>query len=61
MVTNQARYLHFNNISIDSPCVVSSCSRCGQEFTAERKPDEKIDDVILQVRQDFNAHECSNA
>lgn len=52
------RYLHFDNIDMEQPDISSRCSQCGQEFRAEPKPGEKVDDVLLRIRAEFNAHVC---
>jgi len=57
MVTNE-RYLHFDNIDMEQPDISSRCSRCGREFRAEPKPAEQVDDVLLRIRADFDAHKC---
>jgi hypothetical protein len=54
----QDRYLRFDNIDIEKPDIVSRCSRCGQEFTAAPKPAERVDDVLLRIRTEFEAHKC---
>lgn len=57
-MTIQDRYLHFENIDIEKPDISSHCSRCGQEFRAEPKPAERVDDVLLRIRAEFEPHEC---
>jgi hypothetical protein len=57
MVTNE-RYLHFENIDMKKPDISSRCSRCGQEFPAEPKPGERVDDVLVRIRAEFEAHKC---
>jgi hypothetical protein len=57
-VTAVDRYLHFDNIDIRQPEVSSQCSHCGQRFEAEPKPGERVDDVLLQVRAEFDSHLC---
>jgi len=52
------RYLHFENIDMANPDIASRCSHCGQTFTAELKPGERVDDVLLRIRAEFNLHEC---
>ena len=52
----QDRYLHFSNIDMERADISSQCSHCGQEFTAEPKPGERVDDVLLRVRAEFEAH-----
>lgn len=52
------RYLHFDNIDMEQPDISSRCSRCGQQFSAEPKPNERVDDVLLRIRAAFDAHNC---
>ena len=53
-----SRYLHFDNIDVEQPDISSRCSRCGQQFSAEPKPNERMDDVLLRIRAKFDAHNC---
>jgi hypothetical protein len=53
------RYLQFSNIDIQLPDISSQCSRCGQEFRAEPTPGERVDDVLLRIRAEFESHTCS--
>jgi len=50
-MTRQERYLHFDNIDMEKPDISSRCSHCGQEFRAEPKPDERVDNVLLRIRE----------
>lgn len=52
------RYLHFDNIDMEQPDISSRCSQCGQEFHAEPMPGERVEDVLLRIRVEFNAHGC---
>jgi hypothetical protein len=52
------RYLHFDNIDMEQPNISSQCSHCGQTFKAEPRPGERVDDVLLRIRYEFNSHEC---
>ena len=52
------RYLHFDNIDVEQPEISSQCTHCGQAFKAEPMPDERVDDVLLRIRGEFNSHEC---
>lgn len=52
------RYLHFDNIDMEQPDISSRCSECGQAFRGEPKPGERVDDVLLRIRAEFNAHGC---
>ncbi len=52
------RYLHFENIDMGEPAISAQCSRCEREFAAAPRANERVDDVILRLRAEFNAHEC---
>lgn len=52
------RYLRFDNIDMQKPDIVSRCSHCKQTFTAEPKPGERVDHVLLRIRDEFNTHQC---
>ena len=52
------RYLHFENIDVEQPEISSQCSQCGQTFLAEPRAGERVDDVLLRIRDDFNSHQC---
>lgn len=54
----QGRYLQFDNIDMEEPDLLSRCSQCGKEFRAKPKPGETIDDVLLTIRAEFEAHKC---
>ena len=34
------------------------CSVCSRLFIAESKPGERVDEVLLRMRADFDAHDC---
>jgi len=53
------RFLHFSNIDMEQPDISSECSRCGQECRADPKPGERVDDVLLRIRAEFEEHTCS--
>ncbi len=57
-MTSSDRYLHFDNIDMNEPVISSRCSRCGREFAANPKAGERVDDVLLRIRVEFNSHEC---
>jgi len=52
------RYLHFDNIDMEQPNISSQCSHCGQTFKAEPRPGERVEDVLLRIRREFNSHQC---
>jgi hypothetical protein len=56
----QERYLHFDNLDMQQPVVSSQCSECGLRFTATPKPEEHIDELLLRVRAEYEAHVCES-
>lgn len=54
----QERYLHFDNIDMQRPDIRSRCSLCGREFQAAPLPTERVDEVLLRIRREYNSHEC---
>ena len=52
------RYLHFDNIDMEQPEICSRCSYCGQTFKAEPRVSERVDEVLLRIRCEFNSHQC---
>jgi hypothetical protein len=52
------RYLHFDNIDMEQREISSQCSRCGQAFKAEPHAGERVEDVLLRIRREFNSHQC---
>jgi hypothetical protein len=52
------RYLHVENIDVEQPAVSSQCTHCGQKFKAEPRAGERVDDVLLRIRAEFNSHQC---
>jgi len=52
------RYLHFDNIDMEQPNISSQCSHGGQTFKAEPRAGERVDDVLLRIRYEFNSHQC---
>ena len=55
---SQKRYLHFDNIDMDEPDISSRCSLCGRAFRAVPQGSERVDDVLLRIRREYDAHEC---
>ncbi|MGB9198502.1 MAG: hypothetical protein WCB53_16395 [Terriglobales bacterium] len=47
----------FEKIEQGNP-VKGVCSACSRLFVAESKPAERMDDVLLRMRADFEAHDC---
>jgi hypothetical protein len=58
MPTTTDRYLQFDNIDMEKPDISSRCSSCGWEFKAEPKVAERVDDLLLRVRAEFENHKC---
>ena len=52
------RYLHFDNVDMGQPEISSQCSHCGQAFKAEPQAGERVENVLLRIRREFNSHEC---
>jgi hypothetical protein len=52
------RYLHFDNIDMELPDITSRCSQCGQTFKSKPELGERVDNALLRVRGQFNAHQC---
>jgi hypothetical protein len=51
-------YLHFDNIDMQKPDISSQCSHCGRTFKVELQAGERVDDVLLRIRAQFNIHQC---
>ena len=51
----QERYLRFDNIDMEKPDISSRCSRFWQKFSAQLKPDERVDDCSRGLRAEFDA------
>jgi hypothetical protein len=60
-MTASNRYLHFHTIELDEPYIQASCSQCGHKFGAESKPGESFEDLLKQVRAQFNEHKCEGS
>lgn len=52
------RYLQFDNIDMQEPDISSRCSVCGLTFRTVPQGTERVDDVILRVRREYEAHKC---
>lgn len=50
--------LQFDNIDVQGTEISSRCRACGQEFNAEIKPGQPIDEVVQRLRDEFNRHAC---
>ena len=55
LMTAQDRFLKFQNIDMAEPDIHAYCSRCGREFSATPKPNERVDDVLLRMRAEYDA------
>jgi hypothetical protein len=44
----------------DGKAVVAFCAACGKQFEAEPQAGRQIDDQLLTVRAEFDAHECKS-
>jgi hypothetical protein len=51
-------HLYFERIDMEPPDFSSICTRCGEHFRTEPRPGERIDDVLLRMRAEFEAHQC---
>jgi len=53
------RYLRFGNLELKPGGSVSaSCSACGRPFTGTTGSGDKIDEVLIRMRAEFDAHTC---
>ena len=52
------RYLRFENIDIKQPEISAWCSQCGQSFKGIPQPTELVNEVLLRIRREFDAHDC---
>lgn len=59
-MVSQDRYLHFENIDMKAPEICAQCSQCNREFSAQVKVGERVDDVLLRIRDEFNSHLCGS-
>jgi hypothetical protein len=57
-MTMRDAYLDFDKIDMEEPEISSRCSRCGLVFRAEPEAGERVDDVLLRMRAEFEAHQC---
>jgi len=55
------RYLYFDNLDLQQPVIFSQCSCCGQQFTATLKLSEHIDELLMRMRAEYEAHICLEA
>jgi len=51
------RYLQFSSLDSEHP-ITANCSVCDRRFTTEKRAEERIDDAIIRLREEFEQHEC---
>ena len=56
----QKRYLHIDNFDLHLSALSSQCSECGQQFNGERREGEHIDDLLIRVKAEYEAHVCQS-
>jgi hypothetical protein len=56
-MADSEKYLSFSNLQ-NEQAVVGFCSICGERFETKPAQGKRIDDLILEVRADFDAHLC---
>jgi hypothetical protein len=47
----------FEKVEQGNP-IKGACSVCNKLFIAEPKPGERMDEVLLRMRGDFDGHDC---
>jgi hypothetical protein len=56
------RYLHFDNIDLSyGRAITACCNACGRQFVGKPIGNERTDDVVLRVREEYDAHQCGYA
>jgi hypothetical protein len=59
-MAKQDRYLHFGNLDMKSGTPLKGeCSVCSRPFLGNSKPGERIDEVLVRMRREFDAHICN--
>ena len=56
-MAKEHRYLQFGNLEAGQ-LVYAQCSACDRMFLARPANEDRIDDLILRVRDEFDAHRC---
>ncbi len=51
------RFLHFDNIDMETPYITSRCSECGKTFLPAL--DVTVEEAVTGIRRAFNEHVCS--
>lgn len=57
-MTTLQRALSFSDLENDK-VVIAVCGGCGKKFEAEPQAGKQIDDQLLIVRAQFDAHDCN--
>jgi hypothetical protein len=53
------RYLEFGNLDLRSnQTIIAACSSCGRTFLGNLNPGERVDEVLLRMRSEFEDHSC---
>jgi hypothetical protein len=52
------RYLRFENIETGHS-VTAWCSHCDRRFIDAPQPGDHIDEVLLRMRAEYEAHDCT--
>ena len=53
------RYLQFENLDMNGgEAIRAACTDCGRQFLGKPNPSDRIDDVLMRMRADFEAHIC---
>ena len=55
---NHSRILQFLDKIEQGKPIKGRCSLCNRSFIGESKPGERMDDALLRMRADFDAHDC---
>lgn len=56
-MANPERSLSFSNLE-NNKAVIAVCGACGRKFESEPQAGKQIDDQLLLVRAEFDAHDC---
>lgn len=57
-MANPERSLSFSDLKNDTP-VIAVCGACGKKFESRPQAGKLIDDQLLMVRAEFDAHDCN--
>ena len=53
------RYLQFDNIEMGQK-ITARCNRCEKPFVGTPNTNERTDEVLMQMRAAYEAHQCSD-